>query len=335
VNFATLSGLAVLNPGGRDPDQSFREGPGQPDDTVHPPINYHAYAACTRGVFYRRPAFAARHRSVLLLLRGDLIESQRALKILKAHGCFIAVTFKESGAQQVARQLSKPNRFRRFREIAANADLCLSSTSDLLPLFSSISKHPVHIPTPYPFEYPSWNFSRPANERQGLFIGTREFDVFSRNHLLALSAARTLSVPITVINAEGKSGLDRLKMLKFPEDQLTVATPLPYPDYLRLMARHRLVLQFDQSSVPGQVAGDSLLCRIPTVGGNGAVDRIAFPELSGNGRTFDQLIKLAKRLLNEEEFYNEQLAAMESCTSAHLSFAKGLESLSRYFPGLT
>ena len=29
VNFATLSGLAVLNPGGRDPDQGFGDGPGK------------------------------------------------------------------------------------------------------------------------------------------------------------------------------------------------------------------------------------------------------------------------------------------------------------------
>ncbi len=119
-------------------------------------------------------------------------------------------------------------------------------------------------------------FRRPTNERRGLFIGTREFDVLSRNHLLALAAARTFSVPVTVINPDGKSGLQRLQALRFPEDQLTVTTPLPYPQYLRLMARHRLVFQFDQSSVPGQVAGDSLLCRIPTVGGNGAVEQIAF-----------------------------------------------------------
>ena len=169
VNFATLSGLAVLNPGGQDPDQSFKDGPGLPDETVHPPINYHAYAACTLGAFYRRPAFAARHRSVLLLLRGDLIESQRAFAILKAHGCFVAVSFKESGTQQVARQLSKPKRYQRFREIASSADLCLSSTPDLLPLFASVSKRTVHIPTPYPFEYASWNFSRPISERRGLF----------------------------------------------------------------------------------------------------------------------------------------------------------------------
>jgi hypothetical protein len=335
VNFATLSGLAVLNPGGRDPDQSFEDGPGQPDETTHPPVNYHAYAACTHGAFYRRPAFAARHRSVLLLLRGDLSESQRAFEILKAHGCFVAVSFKESGTQQVAHQLSKPKRLQRFREIASSADLCLSSTPDLLPLFASISKRTIQVPTPYPFEYSSWNFSRPMNERRGLFIGTREFDVLSRNHLLALSAARTFSVPITVINPDGKSGLQRLQALKFPQDQLTVAAPLPYPKYLRLIASHRLVLQFDQSSVPGQVAGDSLLCRIPTVGGNGTVERVAFPELHGSGRTFDELAELTRRLLNDEGFYKVQLAALERCAAAYLTFAKGLESLSRYFPGLT
>ncbi len=335
MNFATLSGLAVLNPGGRDPDQTFEEGPGLPDEMTHAPVNYHAYAACTRGAFYRRPAFAARHRSVLLLLRGDLRESQRAFAVLKAHGCFVAISFKESGTQQVAHQLSKPRRFQRFREIASNADLCLSSTLDLLPLFASVSKRAIHVPTPYPFEFVSWNFSLPVNERRGLFIGTREFDVLSRNHLLALSAARTFSVPITVINPDGNLGLQRLQVLKFPEDQLRVAAPSPYPDYLRLMAGHRLVLQFDESSVPGQVAGDSLLCRIPTVGGNGTVDRVAFPDLHGGGRTFDQLVELTRRLLNDDEYYSEQLAALEKSAIAHLSFAKGFESLSRYFPGLT
>lgn len=335
MNFATLSGLAVLNPGGRDPDQSFEEGPGEPDETTHPPVNFHAYAACSHGAFYQKPALAARHRSVLLLLRGDLSESQRAFEILKVHGCFVAVSFKESGAQQVARQLSKPSRYRRFQAIASHADLCLSSTPDLIPLFASVSKRTVHVPTPYPFEYASWNFSRPMNERRGLFIGTREFDVLSRNHLLALSAARTFSVPITVINPDGKSGLRRLQALKFPEDQLTVAAPLPYPEYLRLIAGHRLVLQFDLSSVPGQVAGDSVLCRVPTVGGNGSVEQLAFPALHGNGRTFDQLIELTRRLLNDDRFYTEQLAALEQNASAQLSFARGLESLSRWLPGLT
>jgi hypothetical protein len=334
VNFATLSGLAVLNPDGQDPDQSFRDGPGQPDEFTHPPVNYHAYAAATRGAFYRNTAEGARHRSVLLLLRGDMLQSQRALRVLKAHGCFVIISFKESGTQQVARQLLKPKRMERFRMIAAEADLCLASTRDLIPLFGSVSRRTIHVPTPYPVEYPAWNFSQPLNERHGVFIGTREFDVLSRNHFLALSAARTLSVPIRVINLDGKSGLRKLQALKFPEDQLLVSDPLPYPQYLRLIAGHRLIMQFDQSSVPGQVAGDGLLCRIPTVGGNGAVEQIAFPALHGNGRTFDHLVELTRRLLNDEEFYQAQIAGLESNATTHLSFARCAEYLSQHVPGL-
>ena len=334
MKFATLSGLAVLNPNGRDPDQSFMDGPGQPDELTHAPINYHAYAAATRGAFYRNTAGAARHRSVLLLLRSDMLESQRAIRILKAHGCFVVISFKESGTQQVARQLLKPRRLNRFRMIAAEANLCLASTRDLIPLFASVSRRTLYVPTPYPVEYPAWDFSQPLAERHGIFIGTREFDVLSRNHLLVLSAARTLSVPITVINADGKSGLRQLQAFKFPEDQLLVSRPLPYPQYLRLIARHRLIMQFDQSSAPGQVAGDGLLCRIPTVGGNGAVEQIAFPALHGNGRTFDHLVELTRRLLNDEEFYKEQVAGLDAIATGHLSFAKCAESLSHRIPGL-
>jgi hypothetical protein len=334
VNFATLSGLAVLNPDGRDPDQSFTDGPGQPNESTHPPVNFHAYAAATRGAFYRNSAGAARHRSVLLLLRGGMLQAQRALRILKAHGCFVVISFKESGTQQIARQLLKPKRLERFRIIAAEADLCLASTRDLIPLFTSVSRRTIHVPTPYPIEYSAWNFSRPLSDRHGIFIGTREFDVLSRNHLLALSAARTLSVPITVINPDGKSGLRQLQALKFPQDQLLVSRPLPYPQYLQLIAEHRLIMQFDQSSVPGQVAGDAILCRVPTVGGNGAVEQIAFPALHGNGRTFDHLVELTRRLLNDEEFYKEQIAGLEANATAHLSFARCAESLAAHIPGL-
>ena len=333
MDFATLSGLAVLNPGGRDPDQSFENGPGQPSANSHPPVNYHAYAACTKGAFYRTIKLAARHRSVLLLLSGELTESHRAFEILKSAGCFVAVSFKESGTQQVANRLSRPKRFQLFRDIASQADLCLSSTPDLVPLYASVCRRTVHLPTPYPLEFDSWNFSRAHIQRNGIFIGTREFSVLSRNHLLALASARTFSVPVTVINGDGMSGERMLRALKFPTDQLSVSPPLCYPDYLRLMARHRFVLQFDQSSVPGQVAGDSLLCRIPTVGGNGAVERIAFPALHGHGRSFEELLELARRLLHDHDFYEQQCSTVES--DRKLSFSSALHSMSRWLPYLT
>lgn len=82
---------------------------------------------------------------------------------------------------------------------------------------------------------------------------------------------------------------------------------MPALDYLRTMAAHRLVFQLDQSSVPGQVAGDALLCRIPCVGGNGTAERIVFPGLCGHGRSTGELLDLTKRLLTDDSFCKEAM----------------------------
>src|SRR2546422_4922799 len=63
--------LSVLNPGGRDLEQYFDEPVG-PTDIGHPPINLHAFAACTRGSFHRATKNAIEEkRPILLLLRGN------------------------------------------------------------------------------------------------------------------------------------------------------------------------------------------------------------------------------------------------------------------------
>ena len=78
--------LAVLNPGGRDPEQDFRGGAG-PVEQGHPPVNFHGYAACTRGSFHHDTQRAIVEKTpVFLLLRGDFRTSERALNELKKHG---------------------------------------------------------------------------------------------------------------------------------------------------------------------------------------------------------------------------------------------------------
>lgn len=334
MNVASLPGLAVLNPGGRDPSQSYAQGIGQLTRSEHPPVNYHGYAACTAGAFYREPELAARHRSVLLLLRGDFKKSRNAFRVLKAHGCFVGISFKESGTHQVATELAHPGRLALFRELVTNADLCLASTPELVSLYASVSRRVVQIPTPYPVDLEGWDFSHPLGERHGIFIGTREFDVPSRNHLLALAASRALSERITVISS-GSRTIRLINTLDFPPDQLKVSPRLAYPDYLHLMARHKIVLQFDQSFVPGQVAGDAAMCGVPTIGGNGAVERLICPLLHGHGRTFSELIQLARQILHDDSFYEQQAVTMRKAALESISFASVREQLSRSFPGTT
>ena len=333
--------LTVLNPGGRDPEQHFPDGAGDITQP-HQPTNFHAYAACTRGSFQRETKSAlAEGTPVLLLLRGDFSASERALAALQKEGRFVAVSLKETGLHQIAEQLRNPARLERFIRIVKQADACLAPTPEAADLYSAVrsdADRVVFIPTPYPIEDARWNFSRPLAERSGIFIGTREWDVPSRNHLAALFVARELSAQtgenVTVFNFDGRKGARLLDGLGFAAGKLrTLDRKSSYPDYLRELARHKIVLQLDTSFVPGQVAGDALLCRVPCVGGNGAIDRLAFPESCGFNRSIGEIGQIAARLLTDRNSYEANVANIETAASQHLSFKAGAEKLRAFFAG--
>lgn len=324
--------LTVLNPGGRDRAQDFSSSGARPNDREHAPVNFHGYAACSGGTFERdvSRALAAR-RPVLLLLRGDFKETQRALLKLQKEKIPVAVSFKETGLHQIARQLSDPKRAARFRAIVEAADGCLAATQEALAFYGRGE----FISTPYPTGDPHWDFSRSLGERRGIFIGTREWDTPSRHHLAALLLAAGLGEPITVFDEEPKRCRKILDALGLPRPALRILERrLPYRDYLAEIARHRIVLQADRSAVPGQVAGDALLCRLPCVGGDGATERIVFPETCGHGRSLGELAALAARLLREDEFYEQTVAQSQRLAQTQLSFAVVARQLENFFARL-
>lgn len=109
---------------------------------------------------------------------------------------------------------------------------------------------------------------------------------------------------------------------------------MPYPDYLRLVASHRIVLQLDRGAVPGQVAGDALLCGVPCVGGDGAIDRIAFPYCCGLGRSVDQLREIASCLLRDDDACAGVASRAGNIALERLSFRVVSEELAAYFAGI-
>ncbi len=316
--------LAVFNPGGRDREQRFPDGAGAVDLRGHAPVNYHAYAACTRGGFFRDVrAIPAEMRAVLLLLRSDLKPALAALKTLKAAGRIVAISWKESGHHQVAEQLGSATNLALFRELCALADGALSSTPELVPLYRAAgAKAAEFIPTPYPVDDARWDFSRPLVERSGIFIGTREWDVPSRNHASALLRASSLGEPVTVFNLDGRAGRKKLDALEFGSLRV-IEERLPYPDYLREMAKCRVVFQLDASAVPGQVAGDALLCRMPCIGGNGAVDQLAFGDDADAGT-----------LLRDDAAWCAAVQESQKRALSFLSFATVSSRLRKFFGGL-
>ena len=97
------------------------------------------------------------------------------------------------------------------------------------------------------------------------------------------------------------------------------------------MARHKIVLQLDRSHVPGQVAGDALLCRIPCVGGDGAIERIAFSKTCGEGRLITEIASVALDLLKNADLRGAIVAESQEHALERLSFGSARSQLAKFF----
>jgi hypothetical protein len=123
--------------------------------------------------------------------------------------------------------------------------------------------------------------------------------------------------------------------LNFPKGKLRlIENWKTYPDYLRDVALHKIVLQLDRSHVPGQVAGDALLCRISCVGGNGAIDRIAFSKTCGEGRTMSEIASMALDLMKNAELRETVVAESQERARDRLSFEAVRSQLAKFFAQL-
>ena len=110
--------------------------------------------------------------------------------------------------------------------------------------------------------------------------------------------------------------------------------PLRYSGYLREMARHRLVFQLDRGGVPGQVAGDALLCRLPCVGGDGTLEQIAFPTLAGHAENPASLMETAAALLSDPACYEQVCREGAARALAGLSFGVIATRLEAFYRSL-
>jgi hypothetical protein len=86
--------------------------------------------------------------------------------------------------------------------------------------------------------------------------------------------------------------------------------------------------------VPGQVAGDALLCRIPCVGGNGAIDRIVFPKSCGEGRTIGEIVSTALDLLKNADLRETIVRESQAHARERLSFEVVRSQLAKFFTHL-
>jgi hypothetical protein len=322
-----MTTFSVFCPTGSDRFQDFSGGSGQVDDFIHAPINYHGYAACMKGRYHKTLDTISRDEVILLLLNGRHARTNlKIIKQLKASGNRVLTAFKETGLQQILPQISQPRTLSILNELFAYSDGCISSTKELVPIYRSLSPSPVEfIPTPYPVNDLKWDFSIPIRQRRGIFLGTREFFQWNRNHLYALlllkQVIRETGEPLTVMSTDCFRGKRLLKNIGLEKTKLRIiGGRIPYSRYLCEMARHKLVFQLDQSTVPGQVAGDAILCGLPCVGGNGTIESIAFSELSSRNLSMDEARDIAVAICRRPSLQEKYSEEARKRARSYLSF---------------
>lgn len=344
--------LAVVTPGGKDGRQSFPNGAGKLGDPGHLPVNFHAYAACTRGTYLSGDAAMPEEDNVLLLVGSKMERAEALLRRLKDAGKKVVITIKETGLQQIGGHFQRFENWSAFQRLCALADGALATTFDTEPLYQAANPKltVIFLPPPYPVE--EWDLS--CSEQSGIFIGTRQLFVGSRNHALALMlvapVAAEVNEPLTVISGRAsdlppvKRVLNKLvdyshdwhrRFAETAPQMRVISRQMPAADYLRTLAAHKLVFQLDQSSVPGQVAGDALLCRVPCVGGNGTAERIVFPDLCGHGRTTGELLELTRQLLKDGARREALVQQAVALAREQMCFSVARRSLRQFFEHAT
>ena len=328
----------VLNPDGRDAPVDYRGGVTPPAAPGHPPVNFWAFAAATGGRFHQRLATVTEPcDAVLVLIRQRVNVSRDAVLALKRRGYRVWVSWKETGRHQIPEQTRWWFRRAQLRALLAAADGALAATAAAQESYRAYGPATLPIallPTPYPVDVPEWDHARPLAERRGIFVGTRQFDVPGRRHAEALAlandVARQTGARVTVCNFDGPRAAARIRALLPDVRELQlVEDKRPYPAYLRLMAEHRLVLQRDASGVPGQVAGDALLCRLVNVGGDGAVQQRVFPDFAEPACTDAALRETCVRLLTDAAAYAAAVDAAQARARELLSFAWARQALAQ------
>ena len=78
-------------------------------------------------------------------------------------------------------------------------------------------------------------------------------------------------------------------------------------------------------------AGDALLCRVACVGGNGAIERIAFSKTCGQGRTITEIASMALDLLKNADLRAAIVAESQQRAKERLSFQAVRSQLAEFF----
>ena len=190
------------------------------------------------------------------------------VKKLKTMGKIVVVGYHEGFGDFM--WAAQNNSFvKNFKALVNEADaywnVIPSAANVFMSLFRKVIVNSLHA---VPLEEWQHEFTKPPEEREGIFIASRSIEQrLSRNHIAAVAiadlAAHMLGTYATYVTEEEVPPI----MKNFTRVQI-IKGPLSYVNWLELMSRHKIVFHYDNSHTLGQPVMDALLVDLPCIGGN-------------------------------------------------------------------
>ena len=266
-------------------------------------------------------------RPVLLLLRGPrhLSVAYNWMRYLKKAGRCVVVTFKEAGSIQVAAQYTRAADLRRLAAVLDLADGCLAPTPFLMDFFD-LARPPAVDPA-LPRRLPvadipdalsggrsTLGFFHSARTGGGGFLSARASSIFAVAPAPRRASRRAPQLhqsdergchghqPRRPARREGARGAGVFGRSR----RAHCACCRGRCPTLNTCARWRGTGSSSNSTAAAcrdRSPGDALLCRLPCVGGDGAIEQIAFPDLAGHDKDPARLVEIAAAVLSDGEHY--------------------------------
>lgn len=246
--------------------------------------SWHSVPCAMRGEFfvYGKPGWQGifKYDKVIVLVNRDLGAVFPLIKQLKLDKKRkVLVGFHESADdffQQVSPYHNSDQLWaRRFFDLVKESDGLCNVMISYDEWFKSWLKKPV-LSIFHAAPYTEWKhgFTVPISEREGIMVGTRTFNQRLRRNTLqalwmALFTAEELDTHVTWVCEEPFSKEQLNEFFALPTQRLNfIKGPLAYEEWVKTIAKHKVLFHFDYSCTLGQLALDAALVDVPLIGGN-------------------------------------------------------------------
>lgn len=203
----------------------------------------------------------------------------------------------------------------KFIELLNIADAVAVTHEYDIPLIKALTTKPVgQLGVPFPLKRVREELCPPVEKKQLIHVGCGTGKSFNRNGIVNIAALTEIGLP-GVIDVWAPEDIQYVCAMKkyLPIPQVYFNYTPEWEDYIANLNNSLLGLHLDYRQIWGRFALDCAAVRMPCIApDNFFTQKKLFPRLCVNYQDIDGAVKLAKKLINNDSFYEEVVAYAES-----------------------